>query len=371
MTNAFVASAVPAQGAIARAARPDPIPAATVGRPVPLEGEPGPNTAIASTWEPATRVEVEQAGYVPEGAPPPLAVSRAAIDVPPLRPQPIAASPPTTGVEDLGVQLAPPVSPPMHGPEVVHGGHHAAGPRLKPVAAGVPGVPREFEKQTLPTYVIEPPDILLIESTQDIPDQKIRGQHLVSPDGFVRIGIYGSVFVAGLTIDQARSAIAEQLGKRIEKFDIKSLNVDVLAYNSKVYYVITDGAGYGEQVYRIPFTGNETVLDAIAQINGLPTVASKKKIWLARATPGDHGVPHVLPIDWCGIAQGGLASTNYQLFPGDRLYVASDTLLAIDSKLGKILNPIERLFGVTLLGSSTVNSIRNGGTGGTGTTPFR
>jgi polysaccharide export outer membrane protein len=369
-----VVQAVPAIQ-VARAARPDPVPAASVGLPVPLEGEPGPNTAVASTWEPAQRVEVEQAAYAPEGAPPPLTTSRAAIDIPPARPQPIASTGPTTGivVEDPGLPPPPPPGPPVApvvaGP--VHGGHPIAG-RLKAVPAPVPGVPREFEKQTLPNYVIEPPDILLIESTQDLPDQRIRGQHLVTPDGYVRIGIYGSVFVAGLTIDQARSAIAEQLGKRIEKFDIKSLSVDVLAYNSKVYYVITDGAGFGEQVYRIPYTGNETVLDAIAQINGLPTVASKKKIWLARATPGDHGVPHKLPIDWCGITQGGLASTNYQIFPGDRVYVASDTLISIDSWLGKVLNPIERVLGATLLGSSTVNSIRSGGTGtGTGTGGFR
>ena len=53
------------------------------------------------------------------------------------------------------------------------------------------------------------------------------------------------------------------------------MSVDVLAYNSKVYYVIMDGGGYGQQIVRLPCTGNETVLDAIAQVNGLPQVASK------------------------------------------------------------------------------------------------
>ena len=48
--------------------------------------------------------------------------------------------------------------------------------------------------------------------------------------------------------------------------------MDVLAYNSKVYYVITDGGGAGEQVYRIPSNGNETVLDAIAAIEGIVAV---------------------------------------------------------------------------------------------------
>ena len=43
----------------------------------------------------------------------------------------------------------------------------------------------------------------------------------------------------------------------------------MFAYNSKVYYVITEGAGAGDLVARLPITGNETVLDAISQINGL------------------------------------------------------------------------------------------------------
>ena len=94
----------------------------------------------------------------------------------------------------------------------------------------------------------------------------------------------------------------------------------MLAYNSKVYYVITDGGGYGEQVYPIPVTGNETVLDAIAKINGLPAVSSKKRVWIARATPGCTN-PNILPVDWCGITKKGFAATNYQVFPNDRIYV--------------------------------------------------
>src|SRR5581483_3121843 len=117
---------------------------------------------------------------------------------------------------------------------------------------GPDAVPKEFHKQALPPYVVEPPDVLLIESTQKIADQPIRGQHLVRPDGTVGLGIYGSVFVSGMTLDEAKVAIANVLAQRIKDFDIKNLNVDVLAYNSKVYYIITDGGGYGEQVYRVP-----------------------------------------------------------------------------------------------------------------------
>jgi polysaccharide export outer membrane protein len=246
------------------------------------------------------------------------------------------------------------------------------------VAHHAPYVPREFEKRALSTYVIEPPDILLVEATKAIllPVQPIEGQHLVRPDGTIGLGVYGSVFVAGMTLEQARDTIAALLKATVRPKDenkkemtvdaIKAeLTVDVLAYNSKYYYIVTDGGGFGEQVYRVSITGNETVLDALAQINGLPAVASKKKIWLARATP-DKIHPMVLPVDWCGITQRGSAATNYQLFPGDRIYVHSDALIRTDSWLAKFLSPIDRVFGSVLLGSTTVNSIRNRGATGTG-----
>jgi polysaccharide export outer membrane protein len=240
-------------------------------------------------------------------------------------------------------------------------------------------IPHELAKATMPPYIIEPPDLLLIEATVAVNEklvldkmQVIRGQHLVRPDGSVNLGIYGPAYVGGLTLDQAREAIYNQLITRIPRANIQArdLNVDILAYNSKWYYVITDGGGYGEQVYRLAFTGNETVLDALSQIGGLPPVSSKTHIWVARRGPGDPGCANMLAVDWIGITQRGATSTNYQVLPGDRIYVKADKWIAFDNGLGKRLAPIERLFGATLLGSSTVNSIKNGGrSSGTGTTP--
>jgi len=239
--------------------------------------------------------------------------------------------------------------------------HAGAGGVGGPVGAPVP---REGAKVSLPPYVIEPPDILLIESTQKIPDQPIRGQHLVRPDGTVSLGIYGSAYVAGMTLEQARESIGRTLATRIRDFDLRNLNVDILAYNSKFYYVITDGAGYGEQVIRMPITGSETVLDGISQIYGLPAVASKKRIWVARRS-GDGTTDQVLPVDWCGISQRGSEATNYQIMPGDRIYVDAKKWVRFDTGLARFLSPVERVLGITLLGSETVNSI-SGRTSGTG-----
>src|SRR5262249_37650136 len=133
--------------------------------------------------------------------------------------------------------------------------------------------------------------------------------------------------------------------------------VDVLAYNSKTYYVITDGAGFGEQIFSFPLLGGETVLDALSRVNGLPDIASKRDIWIARRSPMP-GIPEqILPIDYVAITQHAVTQTNYQVMPGDRVYVKAQGIFRFDRMLQKVLTPIERLLGITLLGSSAVNSI--------------
>jgi len=205
-------------------------------------------------------------------------------------------------------------------------------------------------QQTLRT-----PQVYLSRST-DQADQPVTGEHLVRPDGTVSLGIYGSVYVAGSTLSSARLAIQRHLAEHLNQPEVY---IDVLAYNSKVFYIVTDGGGAGEQVFRFPCTGNETVLDALSQINGLPTVASKKDIWIARPAPPEVGYEQILTVDWNGIVRGGQSKTNYQLLPGDRLYVQADRLVTFDTMIARITSPLERIAGFVLLGSGTYRSVKN------------
>lgn len=201
--------------------------------------------------------------------------------------------------------------------------------------------------------VLPNPQVTLALS-QSRANQQIRGEHLVCPDGTVNLGLYGSAYVAGKTLAEAKVAIEQQLSKHLYKPEV---SVDVFAYNSKVYYIITDGAGFGEQVIRVPTTGNETVLDAISQISGLPAVAARNGVWIARPTPAGQAPYKKLSVDWKGITRNGLTATNYQVMPSDRIYVMAQPIIAIDSYLGRYLAPIERIFGITLLGNSTIRSL--------------
>jgi polysaccharide export outer membrane protein len=196
--------------------------------------------------------------------------------------------------------------------------------------------------------------------------QQIAGQHIVRPDGTVGLGSYGSVYVAGLTVAQAKQAIEAHLGRYLYRPEVA---IDIWSYNSKWYYVITDFGGAGEQVARLPHTGNETVLDAVSQIGGLSAVSSKK-LWVARPAPTECCNDQILPVDWCGITRRGEVKTNYQILPGDRVYILSQPLTKFDTYFARVLAPINRAFGATLLGVGTVRTIQNqngffGNNGGT------
>jgi len=209
---------------------------------------------------------------------------------------------------------------------------------------------------------------VFLRAVTDDARQHIAGEHLVRPDGTVALGVYGSVYVAGQSLSEAKLSIERHLGRHLHSPEV---SLDVLAYNSKVYYIVTDGGGAGEQVFRFPVTGNETVLDALSQINGLPSVASKKHIWIARPAAANVGYQQVLDVDWNGIVQGAQTATNYQVLPGDRIYVQADDLITFDTAVAKITAPLERILGFVLLGHGTVRAIQFGhrftGGGGGGT----
>ncbi len=185
---------------------------------------------------------------------------------------------------------------------------------------------------------------------------QIRGEYLVRPDGTVGLGTYGSVRLVGQTLTQAKATVERHLARALVAPEIF---VDVAAYNSKIFYVIYDGGGRGQQVARLPITGNDTVLDAVSQLFGLSPVSSQYHMWVARPTPAADCREMILPVDWLGITRSANTGTNYQLMPGDRLYVRANPLIETDNWLAMFLSPIERVFGVSLLGQTAIQTLKN------------
>jgi polysaccharide export outer membrane protein len=148
--------------------------------------------------------------------------------------------------------------------------------------------------------------------------QPVTGQYLVSQDGKINLRRYGQVEVMGMTVEEAQKAIEKHLAKYLESPEV---SVDVTECRSKLFYVITQSSSQGDSVRRVPSTGNETVLDAIGQINGLSQLSSRR-IWIARPSASSPEKGTILSVDWDAITSRGATATNYQVLPGDRIFIA-------------------------------------------------
>jgi len=227
------------------------------------------------------------------------------------------------------------------------------GGTISVVGKTIPEIKAILEKHLATTLMLKDPKVT-VSLAQGRAGQRITGPHLVRPDGTVSLGTYGSVRVTGMTMAEVRKALETHLSQFLVDPEI---SVDVQNYNSKIYYVVLDGGGAGQTVIRLPITGNETVIDALSQVNGLSAVSSQDRIWVSRPAP-EGGCHQVLPVDWKAVVENADTATNYQILPGDRVYVAAYPLTKVDITLARMIAPIERVFGIILLGTSMTNNIR-------------
>jgi polysaccharide export outer membrane protein len=222
----------------------------------------------------------------------------------------------------------------------------------------IPQVKLAVEQFLITAIKLKEP-VISVNLSQTRAVQRVSGAHLVRSDGTISLGYYGSVRVVGLTLVEVKDLIEKHLSAYLLD---PGVIVDVQGYNSKLVYVVLDGGGAGQTVIRLPFTGNDTVLDAISQVNGLSSVSSTDKIWVAR--PGPPGTCHqILPVNWLAVASAAETTTNYQLMPGDRVYVASQTMVRVDTMLSRVFAPFERVLGIFLLGQGVINNRNGNGNG--------
>ncbi len=227
-------------------------------------------------------------------------------------------------------------------------------PESKIAAANLPS---ELKKVSMPKYVVEPPDLIVVEVLDALPGRPITGERLVRPDGTISLGFYGDLYVAGLTLDEIKEKVVLHLRKYVTdetlglwKFDAKkeqwsevdpkesdAVFVDVAAYNSKFYYVQGDVATIG----KFPITGNETVLDALNTAGGLIPTAAPQNIRLVRPAPPGACCEQKLPVNLAAIVSGGDTTTNYQLMPGDRLVVYRDPIVRTTIFIDRLAAPFQ------------------------------
>lgn len=182
-------------------------------------------------------------------------------------------------------------------------------------------LPRELKKSTIDEYRVEPGDGLLVVP-HDL-DSKVRipADQTIIADGTIDLGKYGRLYVAGRSIPEIESMVQATVKAKEKDEDVGFIDVRLVNRASKVYYVLGEVTTPG----KFPLIGNETCLDGILTAGGLTDRSNWRDVILVRPTCDGQGL--VLKVDVGAIGRLGSTATNYQLAPGDRIYVGSRHLL--------------------------------------------
>jgi hypothetical protein len=141
-------------------------------------------------------------------------------------------------------------------------------------------------------------------------------------DGTIDLGPYGRVPVAYKTLPDIQTFLAQVVQAKDKKPTPVEVRLSAKPV-SKIYYVLGDVNTPGAY----PLDGRETVLDGIIAAGGLSGKADHDNVILSRPS-GPCECRTVLPICYDEIVQWGDATTNYQLMPGDRIYVSTKSFSA-------------------------------------------
>jgi polysaccharide export outer membrane protein len=197
-------------------------------------------------------------------------------------------------------------------------------------------------------YFLHPPDDIQIhcEAASEIHMQSQQ----IRPDGKVSFEGLGEIYVAGKTPSQ----VADELRPKIlDLYQIEGnhpVDVRVVAFRSKRYYVLGQVGSPGPQVY----SGRDTVLGALA-LAGSPTVlAWVERIQIVRPSADKNVKPKIFEFNFDRAAAHGDASKDVLLQAGDIIYVPPTVLAAAAMKIEEFIRPIARAFsGYYLMGGGT------------------
>lgn len=261
--------------------------------------------------------------------------------------------------------------------------------------------PTESTKAPLDNFVIEVGDTVLIETTNFDATVQLPGDQIVKPDGYISLGECGRLMVMNKTIEQiqaeAQLLVDDHVRQKLEvAFEVKrrqrqdqrererlknakleseaeaddqldddlaDLDLDaevdqeqllalqrsiseailtnkisarIVNWDSKRIYVLGEVNSPGSFVY----LGSETVLDAILEAGGLAANANQHQIVVSRPS-NCNDCRTVMQVCYDQLVQLGDTSTNYQLRPGDRVFVPTLTFTE-DLKRSLKLNKNDR-----------------------------
>jgi polysaccharide export outer membrane protein len=186
-------------------------------------------------------------------------------------------------------------------------------------------------------YVLQPPDEIEVHCAR-IPEIDKQRQR-IRPDGKVSFEGFGEFDAAGKTPLELAKSMRQQMATLYTLIGDNPIEVRIIVYRSKVFYVLGQVKTPGPKQY----SGRETVLTAIADAQ--PDVTA----WLDRIQvirpSADAGVkPKIFEVNYDRMSAHGDNTKNVLLQEGDVIYVPPTVLAAIALKIEEFLRPIARAF---------------------------
>jgi len=178
-------------------------------------------------------------------------------------------------------------------------------------------------------YRVGIPDVIAISSPRileiDGEDQPIR------PDGKINLRLLGEVKVVGMTAKE----IAAKLEVQLSRYYVDpKVNVRVVGYNSKKFYVYGQAGAVGPKAY----TGRDTLVDAVVKA-GTNYLSWTSRVKVIRPAHDDIPVRTVI-VDVEQMLKSGDWSRNVLLEPNDIVYVPPTPAAWLGQKVRGVLLPV-------------------------------
>ncbi len=176
----------------------------------------------------------------------------------------------------------------------------------------------------------------------------------IQPPNSGQTGLPTNLPLPNPPVDQPADAGLPDFSTRpVAPADSTRVFVDVTAYNSKFYFVQGDVAKPG----KMPWTGSDTVLDALNYAGGFLPHADSSDFRLIRPDAAAGKPARTYKIDWDAIAIRGDKTKNYQIFPGDRLWVGRSKLVQSTMYLDRLAASLHTLVNTSLQATFMMRSL--------------
>jgi polysaccharide export outer membrane protein len=200
---------------------------------------------------------------------------------------------------------------------------------------------------TADKYVLQPPDEIETHCAR-IPEINLQRQRIRS-DGMVSFEMLGEVQAAGKTPEELAAAIKQKASKLYMLVGEEPIEVRIIGYKSKVFYVLGQVYQPGAKVY----SGRDSVISALADAQPNP-MAWLERVQVIRPSEDASVKPKVFEVNFDRMSAHGELYKDVLLQEGDIIYVPPTVLAAIAMKIEEVIRPIARAF-------AGVNIVQSGG----------